>query len=248
MLADRAQLRVLHMITASPARTPSFLMFGDPSYFHQTSPSAADCAQPPACVAINPNFVWTTGDTQPIAGGSWFGMVGPGVAHLGQTTDIRSHHADLRPTMLALLGLSDSYAHDGAVLVNALDTSALSPELAGSRDAFAALARATRDLNDPLGQLGRNSLAWSTQAIRGGDIGYQRYLDTISTIADRRAALADEMKAQLDGAAFARRAINPADARRLVARAEALINEVEDLAGSTIAPAARPWKAASDQH
>ncbi len=247
MLADRAQLRLLHMITASPARAPSFLMFGDPQYFHQTSPSSADCAQPPACAAINPSFVWTSGDIQRIAGDSWFGIVGPGVTHLGQTTDIRSHHADLRPTMLALLGLSDSYAHDGAVLVDALDTTALPPELASGRDTFAALARATKDLDDPLGRLGRYSLAWSTQAIRGGDIGYRRYLDAIGAITARRDALAGEMKAQLDGAAFARRRINPADAGSLVARAETLINEVEDLAGGNIAPAARPWKAASGQ-
>lgn len=248
MLADRALLRILHMITASPARAPSFLMFGDPQYFHQTTASSADCAQPPSCVDMNPGFVWTTGDIQQIAGGSWFGMAGPGVAHLGQTADIRSHHVDLRPTLLALLGLSDSYTHDGVVLLDALDTSALPPELAGNRDVFAALARTTRDLNDPLGQLGRNSLAWSTQAIRGGDIGYQRYLDSIGAITDRRDALADEMTAQLDGAAFAHRPLNPAYARRLIERAEALINEVEDLAGSSVAPAARPWKAASGQH
>ena len=44
-------MQLLHLIPASPARTPSFVMFGDPNYFDQTTPGNADCALPPACVA-----------------------------------------------------------------------------------------------------------------------------------------------------------------------------------------------------
>lgn len=247
MLADRAQMQILHMITASPARSPTFIMFGDPNYFHQTAPGHADCAAPPACVEINPNFAWLHGDLQPISGGSWFAMAGPGVTHLGQTTDILSSHADLRPTMLALIGLTDSFVHDGVVLAEAIETSALPPELISGRETYIALARAYKNLNDPLGQLGRNGLALSTQAIKGTDTGYQRYLDAIGAVTDKRDALAGEMKALLDGAAFARRPIDPAYAHTLIGRAEALINDVEDLAGSSIGPADRPWKAANGQ-
>ncbi|WP_064737327.1 hypothetical protein [Bradyrhizobium sp. Ai1a-2] len=248
MLADRAQLQLMHMVTASPARTPHFIMFGDPDYNNRTATSRADCAAPPACVAIDPDVAWVGGDMAQIAGTSWFAIAGPGVAHLGQTADIRSHHADLRPTMLALLGLADSYVHDGVVLVDLLEAHALPPGLAGGRETYAALARAYKSLNDPLGQLGRNGLALATQAIKGSDTSYQRYLRAIGAITATRDALAGEMKAVLDAASFARRPVNPATARPLIDSAGVLLNEVEELAGSSVAPADRPWNAASDAH
>lgn len=246
MLADRAQLQLMHMVTASPARTPHVVMFGDPDYLIRTSASRADCAAPPACVADNPDIVWLRGDIAQLLGGSWFGIAGPGVARRGETADIVSSHADLRPTLLALLGLTDRYVHDGTVLVDALAPSALPAELASDPDSYSALAHALKTLNEPLGQLARNSLALATQAIKGGDAGYERYLDSIGTITSRRDALAREIDAQLDGAAFAHRPINPAYAHALIGRAEALVNEVENIAGSSLTPADRRWKAAND--
>ncbi|WP_342723445.1 hypothetical protein AAFG07_30445 [Bradyrhizobium sp. B097] len=248
MVADRAQMQLMHMVTASPARTPHVLMFADPDYVIRTAASRADCAQPPACIAVNPDTAWVRGDIAQILGGSWFGMAGPGIAHRGETPDILSHHADLRPTLLALLGLTDRYIHDGVVLVDALEANALPAELANDRETYMDLARAAKTINDPLGQLGRNGLALATQAIKGGDVGYQRYLDTIGAITVRRGGLTREINTQLDGAAFGHRPINPSYARALIGRAEALVNEVEDLAGSSLAPADRPWKAASDAH
>ncbi|GKQ52148.1 hypothetical protein [Bradyrhizobium sp. Ce-3] len=248
MVADRAQMQLMHMVTASPARTPHLIMFADPDYVIRTAASRIDCAQPPACVAVDPETTWVRGDIAQILGGSWFGMAGPGVAHRGETADIISHHADLRPTLLALLGLGDRYVHDGTVLVDALEAGALPAGIANDRETYAALARAGKTINDPLGQLARNSLALATQAIKGGDAGYQRYLGTIGAITARRDALIGEINAQLDGAAFAHRPINPSYARALIGRAEALVNEVEELAGNGLAPADRPWKAASDAH
>ncbi len=247
-LADRAAMQLLHMITASPARTPSFVLFGDPDYLLRTAPSATDCTLPPACVAIDPAVAWVPGDLQQASGNSWLALAGPGVARLGQTTDIVSSLADVRPTMLALLGLADSYLHDGVVLTETLDAGAWPPALAGSRDAFATLARAYRDLNDPLGQLGRNSLALATRAIRGSDTSYQRYLDAIGPVTAKRDALAGEIKARLAGAVFAHRPIAASDAGALAGQADALISDVEDLAGGSVSPADRPWKAASDAH
>ncbi|MGF6312179.1 hypothetical protein ABIB82_006151 [Bradyrhizobium sp. i1.8.4] len=248
MVADRAQMQLMHMVTASPARTPHIIMFADPDYVIRTAVSRADCAQPPACVAVNPDTPWVRGDIAQILGGSWFGMAGPGVAHIGETTDIASHQADLRPTLLALLGLTDRYVHDGTVLVDALEAGALPTELANDRETYMALARASKTINDPLGQLGRNSLAFATQAIKGGDTGYQRYLGAIGAITARRDALTREINAQLDDAAFSHQPINPSYARALIGRTEALVNEVEELAGNSLAPADRPWKAASDAH
>src|SRR5262249_5298821 len=36
-MADRAQMKLLHMVTSSAARTPSFTVFGNPDYFFQTT-------------------------------------------------------------------------------------------------------------------------------------------------------------------------------------------------------------------
>jgi hypothetical protein len=144
--------------------------------------------------------------------------------------------------------LTDSFVHDGVVLVEALDDSALPPEILSGRDAFIAAALVYKKLNDPLGQFGRNSLVLATQAIKGSDTSYQRYLDAIGTMMARRDALARELKGLLDGAAFAHRPIDPTYSRALIGSADALINEIEDLAGSSIGPADHPWKAADDGH
>jgi hypothetical protein len=247
MIADRAELQLMHMVTASPARTPTFLMFGDSNYLYRAAQSSADCAAPPACIAVDPDITWVRGDVQQIRGGGWFGMAGPGVARLGQS-EIVFHHADLRPTMLALLGLSDSYVHDGVVLAEAFESQALPPEISESHDAYVALALAYWNLNAPFGPLARASLALATHAIKGGDIVYQRYLDTIDVIRTQRDALAQHMKTLVDGAAFAHRQIDVGHAGALIARAGALIEDVEGLAARSLGPADRPWKAASDAH
>lgn len=245
--ADRAEMKLLHMITESPARSANFVMFGDPNYFNETVTNQADCDGSSPCVEQNPQFARTDGNVPQISDNAWFGMAGPGVAHLGLNMEIVSGHTDLRPTMLALVGLTDSYLHDGVVLTEAMQDSALAPELQSGRDAFSTLTHAYRELNDPLGQLGRNSLALATQAVKGTDTDYARYLDAIGVVSATRDALARESKALLDGAAFAHRPIDPAYARILISRADTLIRSVEDLAGNSIGRAGRPWKAADDQ-
>ena len=52
-LADQAEMKLLHMVTSSPARTPSLTMFGDPDYFFQTSTPTA-CAAQTDCVFESP--------------------------------------------------------------------------------------------------------------------------------------------------------------------------------------------------
>ena len=248
LLADRAAMQILHMVTASPARSPNFIMFGDPGYFSRMANSRTDCAIPPACIETNPHIPWSHAYVAPIMADRWFGIAGPGVAHLGETADILSEHADLRPTMLALLGLTDSFVHDGVVLMEALQATALPPELADGRNTYVALASAYKNLNEPLGQFGRDTLVLATQAIKGGDAGYERYLDAIGTVTTARDALAREIKALLDGAAFAHCPLDPGYAHTLIDRADTLINEVEDLAGRSVDPADRRWKAAGAEH
>lgn len=232
-LADRAELKLLHMATASPARTPSFVMFGDADYRYRNSGRTTDCARPPACVQQNAGFAWNSGGIQPPVVASWLGLAGPGVRRLGVTGDVFSDHADIRPTVMALLGLKDSYAHDGRVLVEFLDDRVLAG-LAPLRQPFVRLAQAYKQLNAPSGQLSRNSLTLATRAIKGGDAGYADYLAKIDRITEFRDALARDIKLQLAGPVFAGRPLNPQNADVLLARAGGLIDDVEELAGEAM--------------
>ena len=162
-MADRAELKLLHMVTASPARTPSFIMFGNPDYFFQTSKGTLPLApqncsvNQSLCVSQGLGFAWNHGDVQRDITQAWFGMVGPGVKPLGLNNEVFSDHTDLRPTLLALVGLKDDYVHDGRVLVEMLDEKA-QPN-AGSQhndneeSTFVELATVYKQLNAPLGRL-----------------------------------------------------------------------------------------------
>src|SRR5205823_6061650 len=124
-LADPVEMKLLHMITADPARTPTFTMFADPNYFLQTG--ALDCSSP--CVTEQPGFAWNHGDVNPDINVTWLGMVGPGVDQSGVDSNTWSDHTDIRPTMMVLLGLKDDYSHDGRVLLEDLNSWAVPPSL-----------------------------------------------------------------------------------------------------------------------
>ena len=231
--ADRAELKLLHMVTASPARTPSFVLFGDANYYLRNSGRTTDCARPPACVQQNSQFAWNHGGIQPPVVASWLGLVGPGVRKLGVTHGVFSDHADIRPTTMALLGLKDSYTHDGRVLVEFLDDRAVAG-VAPQRQSFVKLAQTYKQLNAPSGQLSRNTLTLATRAIKGGDTGYADYLAKIERITEFRDALARDIKLQLAGPVFAGRPLNTQNADVLWARAGGLIDDVEELAGESM--------------
>src|SRR3954451_22594150 len=93
-------------------------MFGKADYFFQNdSKNLTDCSQAPTnCVVVGPGFAWNHGDFQQDITRTWAAMVGPGVRPLGRHDEVFSDHTDVRPTMLALLGLKDDYVHDGRVL------------------------------------------------------------------------------------------------------------------------------------
>lgn len=232
-LADRAELKLLHLVTASPARTPSFVMYGDADYYYRNAGRTADCTRPPACVQQNSQFAWTIGGIQPPVVASWLGLIGPGVRRLGVVNDVLSDHADIRPTVMALLGLSDSYTHDGRVLVEFLDDRVVAG-VTPQRSSFIRLAQAYKQLNAPSGPLSRNSLAWATRSIKAGDASYADYLAKIERVTEFRDALARDIKLQLAGPVFAGRPLSPQNAEVLLARAGALLDDVEELAGESM--------------
>jgi hypothetical protein len=222
-MADSVEMKLLHMVTADPARTPTFTYFARPEYF--LFAAAPNCASP--CLTQNPGFAWNHGDFQPEVTTTWLGLVGPGVRHLGTTGKIWSDHTDIRPTMLALAGLHDDYASDGRVLVEALDGDGLADSLGENRDLFVKLAQVYKQINAPVGQLGLSTLARSTQALQGDDATYATIENQLIALNAQRDTIASQMIAMLNAAAFEGKAINEEQAHDLIQQGETLLGQGE---------------------
>ena len=171
-LADPVEMGLLHMITDDPARTPTFTMFGDPDYFFSSFGSNNP--------VVDPGFAWNHGGIQPEIAQTWLGLVGPGVLQGSTRTDdglgiVFSDHTDIRPTIMALLGLEDDYVHDGRVLFEALSPATLPHSLTTHYGTLLSLARLYKQINAPFGQLGRDSLVVSTTALESNATNDQAY-------------------------------------------------------------------------
>jgi arylsulfatase A-like enzyme len=235
LLADRAEMNLLHMIPSIADRAPTFTMFGNDNYFNMTSSASSgkgkDCSQPPACVFEENGNAWNHGDFQKQITRTWFGMVGPGVKEQGRTDSVFSDHTDLRPTILALAGLKDDYMSDGRVLVEDLEHHVLPDSLRDSFFTYVALAEAYKQINATKGSVGVNSLVYANRSITSDDATYTKYLTTIGAITTERDQLASQMKMLLNDAAFANKSIRWNDtAEDLVEQAWKLVDKVEDLA------------------
>jgi hypothetical protein len=229
-LADTVEEQALHMINADPKRTPTFTLFGNPDFFFQTTNLGGGCAGSTVCV--NPGFAWNHGDIQPEIGTTWAGFVGPGIAANGVDTTTWADHTDLRPTILALLGLRDGYGDDGRLLREALTGQAV-PAAVKQSGRFVQLAQFYKQVNAPFGAFAMDTLKASTTALASTDEArYASIEDAIAALTAQRDALAVEMKAALNGAAFDGRAIANDDAGTLVSRAKDLLARASALAGS----------------
>ncbi|HLQ62086.1 MAG TPA: hypothetical protein VK131_09495 [Candidatus Acidoferrales bacterium] len=230
-VADGPELKLLHMVTADPLRTPSFVIFAKPDYFLFT---AAGCT--PACVSLDDGFAWNHGGLAPEINTTWLALAGPGVRKLGRVEGPWADQTDIRPTLLLLLGLKDGYAGDGRPLFELLEDSALPDGLRSHRESAAALGGALKKINAPVGDLGLATLRLSTAAIASSSPGDARYLtfaDRLARITEQRDGLAARMRAQLDGAAFGGRPFDDKEAKDLAAGAASLLNEVEALASGS---------------
>jgi hypothetical protein len=235
LLADKAEMKLLHMVPFLADRVPTFTMFGNDNYFNQTSGTSTgkgkDCSQPPACVSEETGFAWNHGDFQKQITRTWFGMAGPGVAQQGRFDGVFSDHTDLRPTVLTLLGLKDDYVHDGRVLVENLEPHALPDSLRDSLFAYTALAQAYKEINATKGPVGVNSLVAANRAIASNDATYNKFLTKIGAITTERDALAGQMIGLLNGAAFANQPVRfDGTTLDLIVRAQFLNAKVEGLA------------------
>ena len=233
-LADHTGMKTLHMVTADPFRTPTFTPFADPNWFFfatgaTTCVAQADCAFIPA--RSNSSFAWNHGDIQDEIASTWVGYVGQGVEHAGTDSKTWSDHTDVRPTILNLVGLKDDYVHDGRVISEITEQKALPLALRGS-PGYVVLARTYKQLNAPFGQFAMATLRASTKALASNDAGDATYTSIegqIQTLTDQRDALATEMKALINGAAFNGQPFSVFKAFLLVLRGNILLQEANQL-------------------
>jgi hypothetical protein len=228
-LADPVELKLLHMITADPMRTPTFILFANPDYFLYAG--APNCSSP--CVQENPQFAWNHGDVAPEINTLWLGMVGPGIRHIGIDRSTWSDETDIRPTMMSLLGLHDDYTHDGRVLFEDLYDWAVPFSLRAHRRALLELAQMYKQINAPLGAFGLDSLSVSTTALESGtptdDTTYTQLEDQLQNLTTSRDTVATQMRALLEEAAFDGQPINERKAKRLLLEGKELLAQMHDL-------------------
>ncbi len=241
--AGGVEERILHMQTADPLRKPSYTMFPVPDYFF----ASLDPTKNPN-LSINSGFSWNHGYYSPNIDVTWSSFAGPGVAVNGidgptpqesneaqdpnsentvteaSTQGTWAEEVDLRPTMLHLLGLTDDYASDGQVIPQVLS------DPSSSLTDAEALGTAYRMINSAVGPLATTTLEADSRALAGGSIGHDGRYDATQTaltkLADRRDALAVQMKAALARAAEGH-TLSHGLSTTLVAQARNLMQEAD---------------------
>ena len=238
-IADAVEMKALHMITADPQRTPTLTMFAQPDWFFFATQPPPNCRSAP-CITVpttppTSTFAWNHGGIQPEIKTIWLGLVGPGVPHRARDATWLDH-TDVRPTILRLVGLRDSYVHDGRVLADQLQSAALPRSLRVHHRTLRTLGEVYKQLNAPFGSFSMNTLVASTKAIRSGsstdDSTYMSLENRIQTLTSQRDALARPIRSALDRAAFRGAAINVRQANRWINQARQLLKQAAALAAS----------------
>jgi hypothetical protein len=236
-LADPVAMDMLHMVTADPQRTPTLAMFAHADYF--LFAAAANCSSPCITVPTTPptnTFAWNHGGIQSEIATIWLGLVGPGLKNNAEDKTTWLDHTDVRPTMLSLAGLKDSYLHDGRVLIETIDEHAQPVHLRGHAETLGQFADVYKQINAPFGQLSMDTLKISTAALKSGDANndsmYVALSNKILNWTDARDEIASEMKAMLDGAAFNDEVFDEVRGRQLIDQGRDLLDEVSACAAN----------------
>lgn len=233
-IVDPAAMQLIHMNTvADPNREPTFTFFGNPNFFFLTSGSTT----PTVSNNISSGFAWNHGDIQPEIARTYIGMVGPGVKNLGvtQPADFFTDHVDLRPTMMALLGLKDDYQHDGRVILEMLDPNSLPGSLHAHSNDLLQLGQIYKQINAPFGQLSQDALTVSTFAILStstGDVVYNNLESKLTGWTTTRNGLTSQIQSMLEGAEFSGESIDGQSAQNLISQGQALLNQANACAAN----------------
>ena len=229
-LADTVEEKTLHMVSSDPKRTPSFTMFGNPDFYFQTTNLSGGCAGSSVCV--NPGFAWNHGDIQDEIGNTWLGIVGPGVQRNGIDSKTWTDHVDIRPTMNAILGLSDSYLDDGRVISEILSDRAVPNGLGDSRS-NSQLGAIYKQVNAPFGQFAMDTLTASTTALKSTDgLKYDSIETKIADLTSQRDVLAGAIRQALNDAAAGNGKIDQSQARAWIKQAQSLLDQAHALAAT----------------
>jgi hypothetical protein len=251
--AGSTEQRILHLQTADPQRTPTYTLFPKPDYFFDAAaPNCSASTNAAAdCVAVNSRFAWNHGYYSPDIDITWSSFTGPGVRASGidgprpanspavqdpngggsvpafSKVGTWADETDVRPTMLHLLGLTDDYVMDGRVLTQILKGD-------GKLMQTDRLGGCYKQLNASVGTFGTDTLVASTKALASGsasdDSAYLTSEAKLSSLADRRDALATSIKNALDGVEFHGANVQHSTLSGQLAGCTALLNEAATLA------------------
>ncbi|MGZ4379669.1 MAG: hypothetical protein ACXVRY_16550 [Gaiellaceae bacterium] len=238
-LADKTEMKTLHMVTSDPFRTPTFTPFADPDWFFFAT-GGANCATPAECAFIPPrssqSFAWNHGDIQDEIASTWVGMVGPGVKTDPNYTGW-TDHTDVRPTMLTLLGLKDDYQTDGRAVVEPLFDWAVPQTLRAHQETLLRLGAVYKQLTASFGSFAMYTLVASTKALASGsstdDSTYTTIEGKIADLTTQRDALMAQIRTGLNNAEFAGQALNEQQAKGWIASAQSLIDKAKALAAGS---------------
>ncbi len=225
-LANPLEENLLHMVTADPARTPTFTLFGNPDLYMLTL--GDNCTG--GCTFFDSGFAWNHGDVQKQITTTWLGLVGPGITPIGIDSVTFTEHVDIRSTMLLVLGLKDDYVHEGNALAQYIEPWALPNSIRNSESTFVYLEQVYRQINSPVGQLGRDSLNISTVAMRSSDPAtYNALENQLACVTNARNSLATQISKALEGAEFWGQQIDSQHAQSLIIQANNLLLQVQHL-------------------
>jgi hypothetical protein len=230
-MADPVELRILHMVTGDPKRTPSLVLFGNTDFWLADAPCATASilfCEPAGTDAWNHGTVGSQINT------TWLGMVGPGVVHLGVDNSVWSDHTNIQPTIMALLRLRDDYTPDGRVLGEIFTPSALPAGMQVNRAELLRLGQVYTQLEAPVGTFGLDTLTASTGALASTsakDAFYTSIEKQLAHLGQQRDAVAGRMRALLLGAAFDGRVLKGGQAAALIRDGERLLGQAALLAG-----------------
>jgi phospholipase C len=258
-MADPVEEKLLHMTTADPARTPTFTPFAQGDFFLNASSTATTptaCADnnldncvflPSEAPPPNQTFAWNHGGIQPEIRSTWIGYVGPGIekgkgvgngpAPTAADNDPGNQpwtdHTDIRPTMMALLGLKDDYVSDGRVVTEILKSDVTPNGLNGAKTEE--LGQLYKQINASFGQFSMDTLAASTAALASSSPGDGVYSDTeaqLQQLGADRDQLAGEIRLGLWNAEFNGQKLDNKQVKDWIDRGNDLLDSAAALAQS----------------
>src|SRR4051812_1562014 len=244
-MADPVEEKLLHMVTADPQRTPTFTPFAQGDYFLNaslattctnaaTQPDLSACLFLPNTTPPAQTFAWNHGGIQPEVRSTWIGWVGPGVAVKHQTAKVWTDHTDIRPTMLALLGLKDDYVSDGRVVTEFLKGDALPKSLKAHKKTVAQLGAMWKQVNASFGQFSLDTLCASTGALASdtaGDTTYKATENALASLGAQRDTLANHIRSALWRAEFGNKKIDQKKAAAWIKQGQSYLDQAAALCG-----------------